>query len=100
MRSKFLTLSIAISTLAFTLSAQAHDPKEHMNNAEKPDCAAMENMDHSKMDMNDPVMQAMMKQCMGDMEGMEGMSGSEAPQGAKPAQHGNESSTEQTGHNH
>ena len=52
------------------------------------------------MDMNDPVMQAMMKQCMGDMEGMEGMSGSEAPQGAKPAQHGNESSTEQTGHNH
>ena len=103
MRSKFLTLSIAISTLAFTLSAQAHDPKEHMNNAEKPDCAAMENMDHSKMDMNDPVMQAMMKQCMGDMEGMEGMegmSGSEAPQGDKPAQHGNESSTEQTGHNH
>jgi len=48
-------------------------------------------------------MQAMMKQCMGDMEGMEGMegmSGSEAPQGDKPAQHGNESSTEQTGHNH
>ncbi len=100
MRSKFITMSIAISTLAFTLSAQAHDPKEHMNNAEKPDCAAMENMDHSKMDMSDPVMQAMMKQCMGDMEGMEGMSGSEAPQGAKPAQHGNESSTEQTGHNH
>ena len=100
MRSKFITMSIAISMLAFTLSAQAHDPKEHMKNAEKPDCAAMENMDHSKMDMNDPVMQAMMKQCMGDMEGMEGMSGSEAPQGAKPAQHGNESSTEQTGHNH
>jgi len=109
MRSKFITLSIAISMLAFTLSAQAHDPKEHMDNAEKPDCAAMENMDHSKMDMNDPVMQAMMKQCMGDMEGMdgmdgmdgmEGMSGSEAPQGDKPAQHGNESSTEQTGHNH
>ena len=100
MRSTYISLSIAISTLAFTLSAQAHDPKEHMNNAEKPDCAAMENMDHSKMDMNDPVMQAMMKQCMGDMEGMEGMSGSEAPQGAKPAQHGNESSTEQTGHNH
>lgn len=103
MRSKFITLSIAISTLAFTLSAQAHDPKEHMNNAEKPDCAAMENMDHSKMDMNDPVMQAMMKQCMGEMEGMgsmESMSGSEAPQGDKPAQHGNESSTEQTGDNH
>ena len=23
-------------------------------------------MDHSKMDMNDPIMQAMMKQCMGN----------------------------------
>lgn len=106
MRSKFITMTIAISTLAFTLSAQAHDPKEHMNNAEKPDCAVMENMGHRKMDMNDPVMQAMMKQCMGDMEGMDGMdgmdgmSGSEAPQGDKPAQHGNESSTEQAGHNH
>ena len=103
MRSKFTTMSIAVSTLAFILSAQAHDPKEHMNNAEKPDCAAMENMDHSKMDMNDPLMQAMMKQCMGEMEGMgsmESMSGSEAPQGDKPAQHGNENGTEQTGHNH
>ena len=29
--------------------------------------APMEGMDHSKMDMNDPVMQAMMKQCMNYM---------------------------------
>ena len=34
---------------------------------EKPDCSAMKDMDHSKMDMNDPVMQAMMKKCMKDM---------------------------------
>ena len=27
----------------------------------------MKNMDHSQMDMDDPVMQAMMKQCMQDM---------------------------------
>ena len=33
-------------------------------NAEKPKCEAMKNMDHSKMDMNDPITQAMMKQCM------------------------------------
>jgi hypothetical protein len=38
-----------------------------MKDAEKPDCAAMKNMDHSKMDMSDPMMQAMMKQCMSEM---------------------------------
>lgn len=72
MKIKILTFAIALSTLAFTVSAQAHDPKEQMKNAEKPDCNAMTNMDHSKMDhnkmdMDDPVMQAMMKQCMKDM---------------------------------
>ena len=67
MKTKTLTFALALSTLAFTLSAQAHNPKEHMKNAEKPDCSAMKNMDHGKMDMNDPVMQAMMKQCMKDM---------------------------------
>ncbi|MBA6412233.1 hypothetical protein H2508_03830 [Parahaliea sp. F7430] len=72
MKIKTLTFAIALSTLAFTVSAQAHDPKEHMKNAEKPDCSAMKNMDHSKMDhnkmdMDDPVMQAMMKQCMKNM---------------------------------
>ncbi len=50
--------------LGVALSAQAHDPKEHMKNAEQPKCEKMKNMDHSKMDMNDPVMQAMMKKCM------------------------------------
>ncbi len=54
-------------TLGMAFGAQAHDPKEHMKDAEKPDCKAMKDMDHSKMDMNDPVMQAMMKQCMDGM---------------------------------
>ena len=67
MNMKTLATVIVLSTLGIALSAQAHDPKEHMKDAEKPDCAAMKNMDHSKMDMNDPVMQAMMKQCMNDM---------------------------------
>jgi len=44
-------------------SAYAHDPSEHTGKAEKPKCEAMENMDQSKMDMNDPVMLAMMKKC-------------------------------------
>ena len=44
-------------------SAYAHDPSEHTSNSEKPKCGAMKNMDRSKMDMDDPVMQAMMKKC-------------------------------------
>jgi hypothetical protein len=49
------------------VSALAHDREEHMEKSEKLDCSAMEKMDHSKMDMNDPVMQAMMKKCMNQM---------------------------------
>lgn len=67
MNTKRFTPIIAFAALGTAFSAQAHDPKEHMKDAEKPDCAAMKNMDHSKMDMSDPVMQAMMKQCMQDM---------------------------------
>ena len=67
MNMKTLATIIVFSTLGIAFSAQAHEPKEHMKDAEKPDCTAMKNMDHSKMDMNDPVMQAMMKQCMKDM---------------------------------
>lgn len=50
--------------LLITLTAQAHDIEEHMANGEKPNCAALENVDTAKMDKNDPVMQAMMKKCM------------------------------------
>lgn len=67
MKSKRFTPIIALAALGVAFSVQAHNPKEHMNDAEKPDCAAMKNMDHSKMDTNDPVMQAIMKQCMKDM---------------------------------
>ena len=47
-------------------SAQAHDPSEHMKKGEKPKCESMKNMDHSKMDANDPIMMAMIKKCMGE----------------------------------
>ena len=49
-----------IATLLMTTSSFAHDPSEHMKGNKKPNCAAM---DHSKMDINNPVDQAMMKQC-------------------------------------
>lgn len=69
MKHKTLSWLLAVPALTLTLAVQAHDPKEHMKDAERPDCAAMKDMDHSTMDMNDPVMQAMMKKCMGAMHG-------------------------------
>lgn len=59
-------LSILALSLLLPL-AYAHDPKEHAKEAAAknagPDCAAMKDMDHSKMDPNDPVMKAMMAKC-------------------------------------
>ena len=49
-----LGLSIATPLLA-------QDQSGHEHGHAKPDCAAMKTMDHSKMDMNDPAMLAMMK---------------------------------------
>ncbi|WP_028469931.1 hypothetical protein [Neptunomonas japonica] len=67
MKKKFSVL-VAVPALILAFSAQAHDEKEHMKTAESPDCAAMSGMDHSKMDMNDPVVMAMMTQCMSTVE--------------------------------
>ncbi|MDF2179880.1 hypothetical protein P2G88_16630 [Aliiglaciecola sp. CAU 1673] len=72
-----------------SLTVQAHDPKEHMKDSEKPNCEAMKDMDHEKMDMNNPVHQAMMKKCMaqmhdmGEMKGMEGQDHSQHKDAAK-----------------
>ena len=68
MKTQTLPRVLAISSLLFALSAQAHDPKEHMQNTEQADCTAMNDMDQSKMDMNDPVVMAMMQQCMNTMQ--------------------------------
>ncbi len=75
MKTQTLPRVLAISSLLFALSAQAHDPKEHMQNAEQADCTTMNDMDQTKMDMNDPITQAMMEKCKKEMSGMEGMSG-------------------------
>ncbi|MBA6415679.1 hypothetical protein H4J50_06590 [Colwellia sp. 6M3] len=52
---------VLIPTMALSLSATAHDPSLHVKKAEKADCSKM---DHSKMDMKNPVAIAMMKKCM------------------------------------
>jgi ABC-type sugar transport system substrate-binding protein len=71
MKQRNLLTGLAVPALLLAVSAYAHDPAEHMkdNEGQKLDCTAMKNMDHSKMDMKDPVMQAMMQKCMKQMHG-------------------------------
>lgn len=58
-RASALALALLVSPLT-----QAHDPAEHAKEAaaaqQGPDCSKV---DHSKMDMKDPVAQAMMAKC-------------------------------------
>ena len=56
--------TLVVPALVLAFSVQAHEPEKHMKEAEKPECAAMKTMDPSKMDRDDPVMQAMMQKCM------------------------------------
>lgn len=71
MKQRNLLTGLAVPALLLALSAYAHDPAEHLkdNEGQKPDCTAMKNMDHSNMDREDPVMQAMMQKCMKQMHG-------------------------------
>lgn len=59
------TSIISASLMALSLSVSAHDPSMHAKKAEKADCTSYNKMMKSdkKMDMNDPVMMAMMKKC-------------------------------------
>ena len=87
-----------LSILAVSLTipvAYAHDPAEHAKEAaaakKGPDCAAMKDMDHSKMDPNDPVRQAMMAKCgkTADHSGMDhGATGKPAGTAAEPPHQG------------
>ena len=56
---------VLIPTITLSMAATAHDPSMHVKKAEKADCSKM---DHSKMDMKDPVAIAMMKKCMKQSE--------------------------------
>lgn len=74
---KLLSKSIAMTAIALVVStsAMAHDPKLH-SKKDQMNCAKMKKhmdmmgkMDHSKMDMKDPAMKAMMAN-MGKMKQM------------------------------
>ncbi|WP_421705655.1 hypothetical protein [Alloalcanivorax xenomutans] len=71
MKAKMISSLLATPVVLLAMTAHAHDPNEHMTEAEKPDCGMMEKMDNSKKDMNDPVMQAMMEKCSGMMNSHE-----------------------------
>ncbi|MGL6162200.1 hypothetical protein [Microbulbifer sp.] len=63
-KMKIPLFAITLTTLTFAISAQAHDPSQHKDKAEKPQCAALKDMDMEKMDKQDPVTQALIKKCM------------------------------------
>ena len=56
---------LLIPTMTLSMTATAHDPSMHVKKAEKANCSKM---DHSKMNMKDPVAIAMMKKCMQQAE--------------------------------
>ena len=56
---------VLIPSITLSMTATAHDPSMHAKKAEKADCSKI---DHSKMDMKDPVAMAMMKKCMKQAE--------------------------------
>lgn len=67
---KTLLTHLSIVLIILSGHAYAHDPSEHNEKKENPKCEKMKSMDHSKMTSDDPVMQAMMKKCMKEMESM------------------------------
>jgi hypothetical protein len=80
MNTKTIYTAITLASVLFSGAASAHDPSQHAATKEKPKCEAMHKMDSSTMDINDPVMQAMMQQC-----GKPDMANHHDEQAAKPA---------------
>lgn len=60
---------ISVFLVAATLSlstAYAHSKKDPSKEPKTPQCDSMKDMNHAEMDMNDPVTQALMRQCAAD----------------------------------
>ena len=66
MKTNTLQIIFLISLVSISLFTQAHDMKEHMKNLEEPKCETVQSMKKDLQNMDDPVMQAIMKQCMND----------------------------------
>ncbi|MBL4799432.1 MAG: hypothetical protein JKY50_18670 [Oleispira sp.] len=68
---RWSVITTVLPMMFLAASVHAHDPAEHVEGAETANCEMMKTMDHSKMDMNDSVAQAMMKKCMSKMHKMD-----------------------------
>jgi hypothetical protein len=64
-----ISIWLGAPVLLLSVFVNAHDPSEHMKDSQAPDCTAIQNMDQSKTDMNDPLVQAMMQKCAKHMHG-------------------------------
>lgn len=68
-----IRITLVATALVIVQNTYAHDPAEHAREAAEAkkgaDCAAMKNMDMSKMSPNDPVMKAMMAKCAPHADG-------------------------------
>lgn len=56
-------LASALVIALYAVPGLAHDPDEHEAESVSPDCAAIENIDASKVDSNDPVTLAILQKC-------------------------------------
>ena len=63
MKVQIISVSAILALSLLSSSVMAHDPALHKKTAEKPNCAAMKDMDHSELETDDPVMRAMMAKC-------------------------------------
>jgi len=53
----------ALVVALYAAPGLTHDPQEHEAESTTPECAAIANIDASKVDSNDPVMQAILQKC-------------------------------------
>lgn len=97
MKIKRLSSVLLVTTLGVALHTRAHDPREHLKDAESPNCVAMRDMEHGKMDADDPVMQAMMKQCLDELR-HDDEQGDASKEGEPPV--AEESGNEHSDHEH
>jgi len=67
MKHKILLPQAILPAILLAFSVQANEPSGHVHGDKEPDCCKMEEMDHSKMDMDDPAMQTMMEKCKHEM---------------------------------
>lgn len=74
MNIKTIPIAALISLSLLSFSVVAHDPSLHKKSNEKPNCAAIKDMDHTMMDADDPVMLAMMKRCQTESSNQESQS--------------------------